>query len=205
MTSSVPWPTICTVRRNMRLTKFARRSASQGRRFTSMSRRLASCDDRSGTRSAESANSALYCSGVSVPARFGRSDRRSASGPLTNASTSIWAKSIPVLSRDRPPGDRDRSFASRGATTPLRGDGPWPDDLGSLALRPRSDRRTMLEHARSGLSIAAFCRREDLTPWTFRWSRRKWPDAVVTPRPMGRTRLRAPAPTWSSAPPSCRC
>jgi hypothetical protein len=29
----------------------------------------------------------------------------------------------------------------------------------------------MLEHARSGLSIAAFCHREGLRPWTFRWWR----------------------------------
>ncbi len=29
----------------------------------------------------------------------------------------------------------------------------------------------MAEHAPSGLSIADFCRREGLTPWTFRWWR----------------------------------
>src|SRR5262249_41291904 len=34
-------------------------------------------------------------------------------------------------------------------------------------------RRTMVEHARSGLSIAAFCRREGLKPWTFRWGRQE--------------------------------
>ena len=48
VTSSVPWPSICTGRRNTQLTKSARRSASQGRRFTSMSRRLATHDVRSG-------------------------------------------------------------------------------------------------------------------------------------------------------------
>jgi hypothetical protein len=31
----------------------------------------------------------------------------------------------------------------------------------------------MVEHARSGLSIAAFCRREGLTPHTFRWWRQE--------------------------------
>ena len=36
--SSVPWRSICTDRRNTRLTKSAKRSASQGRRSTSMSR-----------------------------------------------------------------------------------------------------------------------------------------------------------------------
>jgi hypothetical protein len=31
----------------------------------------------------------------------------------------------------------------------------------------------MAEHARSGLSIAAYCRREGLKPWTFRWWRQE--------------------------------
>jgi hypothetical protein len=40
--SSVPWPSICTVRRGgTQLTRFAKRLASRGRRFTSMLRRLA--------------------------------------------------------------------------------------------------------------------------------------------------------------------
>jgi DNA invertase Pin-like site-specific DNA recombinase len=52
-TSSVPWPSTCTVRKNTRLTKFAWRSASQGRRSTSMSRRLATDDVRSGACGAE--------------------------------------------------------------------------------------------------------------------------------------------------------
>ena len=64
--SSVPWPSICTVRRNIQLTKFARRSASQRRRFTSMSRRSATDDDRSGACGGESADSAGYHLGASV-------------------------------------------------------------------------------------------------------------------------------------------
>src|SRR4051812_26010949 len=39
--------------------------------------------------------------------------------------------------------------------------------------KERSWRRTMVEQARSGLSIAAFCRREGLKPWTFRWWRQE--------------------------------
>ncbi|QDV39465.1 IS66 family insertion sequence element accessory protein TnpA [Tautonia plasticadhaerens] len=39
--------------------------------------------------------------------------------------------------------------------------------------RERAWRRTMAEHARSGLSIAAFCRREGLTPHSFRWWRQE--------------------------------
>jgi hypothetical protein len=31
----------------------------------------------------------------------------------------------------------------------------------------------MAEHARSGLSIAEFCRRQGLKPWTFRWWRQE--------------------------------
>src|SRR4051794_5616928 len=34
-------------------------------------------------------------------------------------------------------------------------------------------RRTMVEHARSGLSITAYCRRKGLKPWTFRWRRQE--------------------------------
>jgi transposase-like protein len=39
--------------------------------------------------------------------------------------------------------------------------------------KERSWRRTMAEHARSGLSIAELCRRCGLTPWTFRWWRQE--------------------------------
>ena len=39
--------------------------------------------------------------------------------------------------------------------------------------RERSWRRTVAEHARSGLSMAEFCRRRGLKPWTFRWWRRE--------------------------------
>jgi transposase len=39
--------------------------------------------------------------------------------------------------------------------------------------KERSWRRTMAEYARSGLSIADFCRREGLKPWTFRWWRQE--------------------------------
>src|SRR5689334_19483219 len=39
--------------------------------------------------------------------------------------------------------------------------------------KERAWRRTIAEHARSGLSIAAFCRREGLTPPTFRWWRQE--------------------------------
>ncbi len=46
--NNVPPPSICIVRRNTRLTKSAKRSASRGRRFTSMSRRLSTHDVRSG-------------------------------------------------------------------------------------------------------------------------------------------------------------
>jgi transposase-like protein len=39
--------------------------------------------------------------------------------------------------------------------------------------KERAWRRTIAEHARSGLSIAAFCRREGLTPHTYRWWRQE--------------------------------
>ena len=39
--------------------------------------------------------------------------------------------------------------------------------------KERAWRRTIAEQARSGLSIAAFCRREGLTPHTFRWWRQE--------------------------------
>jgi hypothetical protein len=39
--------------------------------------------------------------------------------------------------------------------------------------KERAWRRTIADHARSGLSIAAFCRREGLTPPTFRWWRQE--------------------------------
>ena len=39
--------------------------------------------------------------------------------------------------------------------------------------KERDWRRTMADHARSGLSISAFCRREGLTPHTFRWWRQE--------------------------------
>ena len=46
--NNVPWRSICTGRRNIQLTKSAKRLASRGRRSTSMSRRrLATDDDRS--------------------------------------------------------------------------------------------------------------------------------------------------------------
>ncbi len=43
--NSVPWPLICTGRRNTQMTKFAKRSTSQGPRSTSMSRRSLARDD----------------------------------------------------------------------------------------------------------------------------------------------------------------
>jgi hypothetical protein len=43
--SSAPRPSICTVRRRTQVTRFAKRSASRGQRFTSTSRRLATHDD----------------------------------------------------------------------------------------------------------------------------------------------------------------
>ena len=58
--SSVPWPSICTVRRNIQLTKSARWSAFRGQRFTSMSRRVATHDVQSHACCAESATSARY-------------------------------------------------------------------------------------------------------------------------------------------------
>ena len=39
--------------------------------------------------------------------------------------------------------------------------------------KERAWRRTMAEHARSGLSIADFCRREGLTPHAYRWWRQE--------------------------------
>ena len=61
VTSSVPWRSICTGRRNTRLTKSAKRSASQGRRSTCMSpRRLVTDDDRSRACGAASADLAGY-------------------------------------------------------------------------------------------------------------------------------------------------
>ena len=39
--------------------------------------------------------------------------------------------------------------------------------------KERDWRRTIADHARSGLSVAAFCRREGLTPPTFRWWRQE--------------------------------
>ncbi len=39
--------------------------------------------------------------------------------------------------------------------------------------RERSWRRAVAEHARSGLSMAEFCRRQGLKPWTFRWWRQE--------------------------------
>ena len=39
--------------------------------------------------------------------------------------------------------------------------------------KERAWRRTIAEHARSGLSIAVFCRREGLTPHTYRWWRQE--------------------------------
>ena len=44
--SSVPWPSTCTAKRSTQLRRFAKRSAYRGRRFTSMSRRRATDDDR---------------------------------------------------------------------------------------------------------------------------------------------------------------
>ncbi len=55
--SSVPWPSICTVRRNIQLTRSARQLVSRGRRSTSMSRRLATYEVRSGACGAEGADS----------------------------------------------------------------------------------------------------------------------------------------------------
>jgi hypothetical protein len=45
--------------------------------------------------------------------------------------------------------------------------------------RERSWRRTMAAQARSGLSIAAFCRRQGLKPWTFRRWRQELARRVV--------------------------
>jgi hypothetical protein len=48
----------------------------------------------------------------------------------------------------------------------------------------------MAEHARSGLSIAAYCRREGLKPWTFRW----WRQELARRDRQAATDRAAPAP-----------
>jgi hypothetical protein len=71
--------------------------------------------------------------------------------------------------------------------------------------RERSWRRTIAEQARSGLSIAEFCRRRGLKPWTFRWWRRELARRDHQAASDRGDRAPVPPPTWSSAPPSCRC
>src|SRR5271166_701530 len=104
-TSSATWPSICTVRRNTQLTKSARRSASQGRRFTSMSRRLATDDVRLGACRAENAESAGYRLGAGVLPTL---------RPIRHADA-----------RMMPPGTTDRSSSHRSNSGTGGGGRPW--------------------------------------------------------------------------------
>jgi hypothetical protein len=61
-------------------------------------------------------------------------------------------------------------------------------------------RRTIADQARSGLSVRAFCEREDLEPWNFHWWRqalarrdREVPPARTVRRPNSMAELPVPA------------